>query len=156
SAGAALTAGTKDGEARVRRACVAALGKIVKDLGDTKESVVQIVADALRSDLSYNVQQAACETLGKLGGDPVPGPAADAAVVALRAATDFPSPNDRVGSAALRARLALQDGMAVDEVFKMVERGGDARRRSLGLASIGGLSDAQLGGRRDEAIALLI
>ena len=31
-----------------------------------------------------------------------------------------------------------------------------AKRRSLGLASIGGLSDAQLGGRRDEAIALLI
>ena len=148
TAGAALSAGLKDPESRVRRACVAALGRIVKELGDSKEAVTQAVADALRTDLSYNVQQAACDALGKLGGD--------ASVVALRAATDFPSPNDRVGSAALRARLALQDGMAVDEVFQMVGRGGDPKRRALGLASIGGLNDAQLGPRRDEAIALLI
>jgi len=148
NAGATLSAGVKDPESRVRRACVAALGRVVKELGDSKEAVTQAVADALRTDLSYNVQQAACDTLGKLGGD--------AAVVALRAATDFPSPNDRVGSSAIRARLALQDGMAVDEVFKMVGRGGDPKRRALGLASIGGLSDAQLGERRDEAIALLI
>jgi aminopeptidase N len=155
-AGAALTAGVKDGESRVRRASVAALGRIAKELGDAKDGVAQALAEVLRNDLSYGVQQAACDALAKIGAEAGKGTVADTAVVALRAATDFPSPNDRVGSAALRARLALNDGMAVDEVFKMVAPGGDPKRRSLGLASIGGLSDAQLGGRRDEAIALLI
>lgn len=145
---AALTSGVKDAEPRVRRACVAGLGRIVADLGDAKEATAQSVAEALRTDLSYNVQQAACETLGKLGGD--------ATLIALRAATDFPSPNERVAGTALRARLALGDGMAIDESFRLAGRGGDARRRTLGLAALGGLSEAQLGARRDEAIALLL
>jgi HEAT repeat protein len=145
---AALTNGVKDPEPRVRRACVAGLGRVAADLGDAKESTTQVVAEALRTDLSYNVQQAACETLGKLGGD--------AALITLRAATDFPSPNERVAGAALRARLAMADGMAVDEVFKLAGRSADPRRRALGLASLGGLNEAQMGGRRDEAIALLL
>jgi aminopeptidase N len=144
----ALSSGAKDSESRVRRACISALGQIAKELGDAKPAVAALVADALRNDKSYSVQGAACETLAKVGGDD--------ALVALRAATDYASPNDRVGAAALRARLALDDKMAVDEVFAMARGQGDSKRRGLGLQAFGGMNDQLLAGHRDEAIQLLM
>ncbi|MBL8843542.1 MAG: hypothetical protein JNL90_18625 [Planctomycetes bacterium] len=145
---AALAKGVADRESRVRRACVAALGTLAGQLGDAREPVGAQVAEALRSDLSYQVQAAACDALAKIGGD--------AALVALRAATDFDSPGDRVGSAALRARLATGDAMAVDEVFAFARAAPDAPRRSLGVQSLGAIPATLLGARRDEAIALLL
>ncbi len=145
---AALTASLKDPDSRVRRACAAGLGAIAKELGDARDATAAVVADALRDDLSYGVQSAACDALAKIGGD--------AALVALRAATDAPSPNDRIGAAALRGRLALEDGMAVDEVFAIAHGTGDAKRRALGLQSLGGLTDKMLASRREEAVQLLM
>src|SRR5262249_26504702 len=52
---AALTNGVKDAEPRVRRSCVAGIGRVVADLGDAKEATAQAVAEALRIDLSYGV-----------------------------------------------------------------------------------------------------
>ncbi len=143
-----LSTGLKDADSRVRRACAAALGQVAKELGDTREATSALLASALVSDFSYSMQSAACEALAKVGGD--------AALVALRAATDYPSPNDRVGASALRARLALEDGMAVDEVFAMARGTNGDARKSLGLQSLGALSPKLLEKRRDEAVQLLM
>jgi aminopeptidase N len=145
---AALQAGVADRESRVRRACVAGLAALEKEMGDARDAVAGALTEALRSDLSYQVQAAACEALTKLGGD--------AALFALRAATDYPSPSDRVGTAALRARLGLEDAMAVDEVFALARAAPGAPRRGLGLQSLGAIPAELLGQRRDEAIALLM
>jgi aminopeptidase N len=144
----ALSAAVKDPDSRVRRSAIAALGALSKELGDARDATAALLADALHADLSYSAQQSACDALSKIGGD--------AALVALRAATDCPSPGDRVGAAALRGRLALEDAMAVDEVFAMARGQGDGKRRSLGLQSLGGLSEKMLATRRDEAVALLM
>lgn len=144
----ALQAGTRDAESRVRRACIAGLGTLAAELGDAREGASAAVAQALQNDLSYSVQSAACETLAKVGGE--------AALVALRAATDFASPNDRVGGAALRARLAQKDAMAVDEIFALARAAPGAPRRTLGLQSLGAIPADLLGHRRDEAITLLL
>jgi hypothetical protein len=131
----------------VRRACVGGLGALAASLGDARESTGTLLAESLRTDLSYSVQAAACEALAKIGGE--------TALVALRAATDYPSPDDRVGGAALRGRLALEDGMAVDEVFTMARGQAGPKRRALGLQSLGGLSEKLLAARRIEAVELL-
>jgi len=144
----ALSAAVKDRESRVRRAAVVGLGRLAANLGDARDAVSGLLAEALRTDLSYAVQAGACEALGRIGGD--------AALVALRAATDYPSPDDRVGGAALRGRLALEDRMAVDEVFAMARGQGDAKRRALGLQSLGGLPEQLLASRRGEAVQLLM
>jgi hypothetical protein len=127
---------------------VSGLAQIGKDVGDARDSTARLLADVLRNDLSYGVQGAACDALSKIGGDD--------ALVALRAATDYASPNDRVGAAALRGRLALEDKMAVDEVFAMARGQADAKRKALGLQSLGGLSDSMLSTRREEAVSLLM
>jgi len=144
----ALAAGLRDGESRVRRAAVAGVAALEKELGEKRASLAAAIASALHDDLSYSVQSSACDALAKLGGDE--------ALVALRAATDFASPDDRVGSAALRARLTLKDAMAVDEVFTMARSAPGTPRRSLGLRSLGSIPADLLGHRRDEAIALLL
>ncbi|MSR45739.1 MAG: hypothetical protein EXS13_01505 [Planctomycetes bacterium] len=144
----ALAAGARDPESRVRRACVAGLATLEKEITGGREALAAAVAETLHTDLSYSVQSAACDALAKLGGD--------AALVAVRAATDFASPNDRVGSAALRARLALKDQMAVDEVFAFARAAPGAPRRTLGIQSLGAIPAELLGHRRDEAIALLL
>ncbi len=145
---AALLRLVGDRESRVRRAAISGLGTLAAELGEGREAVGARVAETLRSDLSYQVQSSACDALSKIGGD--------SALVALRAATDFASPNDRVGGAALRARLALADAMAVDEVFAFARSAPDAPRRTLGVQSLGAIPASLLGSRRDEAIALLL
>jgi aminopeptidase N len=124
----ALLKGTEITDARVRRACVDALGKFAKD-----EKVAAALKELIKKgDASYAVEAAALGSYARLGQSD--------AVVMLTPWLDKPSHRDVLRSAALGGLGSSKDLASLDTLVNWSQKGKPRAARGAALRALGQLA----------------